>query len=246
MITKENVKKEVEKRVSWIQSLLTQTGAKGIVVGNSGGKDSATVLALCKKATPHVLSVIMPCGNISEDEEYAWEVAKTFDIETVKIDLMETFQTLSNTINTNMNNLVLEGLALSNMKPRLRMTTLYAIGQTKGYLVAGTGNKSEATMGYFTKWGDGAHDFNVIADLTVSEVRTMGEYLGVPAGILQKPPSAGLWKGQTDEEEMGVLYREIDEYLLTGKTNPKAQSIIEQKFVQTAHKRAMPLVYPTT
>jgi NAD+ synthase len=244
MITKENVKQEVEKRVEWIKQILTQSGAKGVILGLSGGKDSAVVGALVKRATDNVLGVIMPCGNITQDEEHAWKVANAFGIETIKVDLKEAFDTLSQTINRAMKEMPLEGLSLSNIKPRLRMTTLYAIGQRKGYLVAGTGNKSEGTMGYFTKWGDGAYDFNPIADLTVTEVRLLGEYLGVPAEILYKAPSAGLWEGQTDEEEMGVTYQEIDEYILTGTTNERAKQIIEAQYQKTEHKRNLPLNYP--
>jgi NAD+ synthase len=243
MITHVNVIEEIEKRINWIQEILAQSGAKGIIFGSSGGKDSAVVGALVKKATPHVLAVILPCGNIDEDEEHAWKLGKTLDIKTIKVDIKEPFEALSKVINKSLNGDVLEGLSVSNMKPRLRMTTLYAIGQQKGYLVAGTGNKSESTMGYFTKWGDGAHDFNPIADLTVTEVRTIGDYLGVPHEILYKAPSAGLWVGQTDEEEMGVTYKEIDEYLLTGNTNERAKEIINEQYAKTEHKRTLPLRY---
>jgi NAD+ synthase len=243
MITNVNVKEEAEKRIEWIKEVLSQSGAKGIIFGSSGGKDSAVVGALAKKATPNVLAMILPCGNIDKDEEHAWKLAKTFDIETIKVDIKEPFEVLSQTINTVLNETSLEGLSLSNIKPRLRMTTLYAIGQQKGYLVAGTGNRSEGTMGYFTKWGDGAHDFNPIADLTVSEVRILGDYLGVPREILYKAPSAGLWEGQTDEEEMGVTYQEIDDFLLTGKTNERAEKIIKENYRKTEHKRQLPLKY---
>ena len=243
MITHENAKQEAEKRIEWIKEVLAQSGAKGIILGLSGGKDSAVVVALAKKATDNVLGVILPCGNIDKDEEDAWKLANTLNVEAIKVDIKEPFDMLKERIDGALNQTSLDGLAISNIKPRLRMTTLYAIGQQKGYLVAGTGNKSEATMGYFTKWGDGAHDFNPIADLTVQEVRVLGEALGVPKDILYKAPSAGLWIGQTDEDEMGVTYAEIDEYLLTGNTNSRAKALIESKREATAHKRKMPLSY---
>lgn len=243
MITHENAKKEAENRIEWIKEVLAQSGAKGIILGLSGGKDSAVVVALAKKATDNVLGVILPCGNIDRDEEDAWKLANALNVEAIKVDIKEPFELLNETINGALNQNRLEGLSVSNIKPRLRMTTLYAIGQQKGYLVAGTGNKSEATMGYFTKWGDGAHDFNPIADLTVQEVRILGEALGVPKDILYKAPSAGLWEGQTDEDEMGVTYAEIDEYLLTGNTNDRAKALIESKREATAHKREVPLSY---
>lgn len=243
MITHENAKQEADKRVEWVREVLSQSNAKGIILGLSGGKDSAVVVAMAKKATDNVLGVILPCGNIEKDEEDAWRLAEALDVEAIKVDIREPFELLSQTINGTLFENALEGLSISNIKPRLRMTTLYAIGQKKGYLVAGTGNKSEATMGYFTKWGDGAHDFNPIADLTVQEVRTLGKALGVPKDVLYKTPSAGLWVGQADEDEMGVTYAEIDEYLLTGETNSRAKELIDLKSESTAHKRAMPLTY---
>lgn len=243
MITKENVQKEAEARIAWLKGVLAESGAKGFIFGSSGGKDSAVVGALLRKATENVLGVILPCGNIDEDEQHAWDLSKALDIETIKIDIKEPFDSLSNTINSVVKENVLEGLALSNMKPRLRMTTLYAIGQNKGYLVAGTGNKAEFTIGYFTKWGDGAYDVNPIADLTVTEVRILGDYLGVLKEILYKAPSAGLWAGQTDEDEIGATYQEIDEYLLTGSTNEKAEAVILGHVRRTEHKRKQPLKY---
>lgn len=134
-------------------------------------------------------------------------------------------------------------LSKSNIKPRLRMITLYSIGQHKGYLVTGTGNKSEVTMGYFTKWGDGAYDFNPIADLTAGEVISMGKALGVPDEILEKKPSAGLWAGQTDEEEMGITYATIDKYILHGEGSVEDIEKIENAYRRTQHKREMPKVY---
>ncbi|MDF2879630.1 MAG: synthetase [Clostridiaceae bacterium] len=247
MITKENVSYEVGKMTMWIREQLKKTKTSGIVVGNSGGKDSAVVIALCKRATDRVLGVILPCGNITQDELHAEALATEFNVSTVKIDLKDTFDVLLKTINnisekTSAINKI-EGLAMSNIKPRLRMTTLYSIAQSKGYLVAGTGNKSERTMGYFTKWGDGGCDFNPIGNLTVQEILILGEYLGVPTQILYKAPSAGLWEGQTDEQEMGVTYKEIDEYLITGKTNERATEIIENNYNRTNHKRELPPIY---
>lgn len=243
MITLNNVAEEAENRIIWLIDILATTGAKGFVFGSSGGKDSAVVGALLRKATRNVLGVILPCGNIDEDEQHAWTLSSSLDIVTTKVDIKEPFESLSNTTNGALKEDLLEGLALSNMKPRLRMTTLYAIGQSKGYLVAGTGNKSEYTIGYFTKWGDGAYDVNPIADLTVSEVRILGDYLGVPKEILYKAPSAGLWAGQTDEDEIGATYKEIDEYLLKGSTNEKAEAVIVEHIRQTEHKRKEPLRY---
>ena len=133
--------------------------------------------------------------------------------------------------------------ALANVAPRLRMTTLYAVAQSRNALVAGTGNKCERYMGYFTKWGDGACDFNPIADLTVSEIYEFLAYLKAPENIRKKAPSAGLFEGQTDEAEMGVTYRDIEMYMAEGSCGGAQDSIIRRAHQITEHKRRMPLVY---
>ena len=117
------------------------------------------------------------------------------------------------------------------------MTTLYAIGQAEGRLVAGTGNRSEAYMGYYTKWGDGAHDFNPISDLTATEIFAFLEYLKAPRSIIDKAPSAGLFDGQTDEDEMGVTYRAIDTFLMTGEASDQDLAVIERYHSRSEHKR---------
>ena len=130
----------------------------------------------------------------------------------------------------------LNSQALTNIAPRLRMTTLYAIGAAEGRLVAGTGNRSERYMGYFTKWGDGGHDFNPITDLTVGEVYDFLRYLGAPASIIEKAPSAGLFEGQTDEKEMGVTYAAIDKFILTGEATEEDRAVIERYHARSLHK----------
>jgi NAD+ synthase len=123
------------------------------------------------------------------------------------------------------------------------MTALYTIAASENRLVAGTSNKSERHMGYFTKWGDGAYDFNPIADLTATEVFEFLRFLKAPAKIIEKPPSAGLFEGQTDETDMGVTYRSIDSYLLTGNCNSQDLEIIERFHRTSAHKRRLPKMY---
>ena len=161
-----NYEKEVNDRVLWIKEVLKKTGAKGVVLGNSGGKDCSLVEILCRKATPNVLSVIMPCEssqNYGQDRKHAYLVAETFDIPTVEVDITNAKKELRKVIEPIAGNEV--PMAYNNINPRLRMSVIYAIGQAKGYLVAGTGNASETYMGYFTKWGDGGYDFNPINDL---------------------------------------------------------------------------------
>ena len=131
----------------------------------------------------------------------------------------------------------LNDMALTNIAPRLRMTTLYTIAAAENRLVAGTGNRSEIYMGYFTKWGDGASDFNPIADLCATEVLAFLRFLNAPASIVEKAPSAGLFDGQTDEDEMGVSYAAIDGYLLRGEVNEHDKAVIDRYHSRSEHKR---------
>ena len=230
-------KKEFEGRVAFVKQLLKESGAKGIVFGNSGGKDSALVGIICKAACDNTLGIIMPCSskrNYELDARDGETLAKQFNIETRVVDLSPVKEAMLSQLAsaTEVNK-----TADVNIAPRLRMTTLYAIAASEGRLVAGTGNRSEAYVGYFTKWGDGAHDFNPIGDLTVTEIFEFLRYLDAPACIIDKAPSAGLFDGQTDEDEMGFKYADLDELLLTGSTNEKAAAIIERMHRGSEHKR---------
>ena len=231
---------EAGKAIKWISDYVEKTGAKGVVVGNSGGKDSATVIAMATKAlgSDRVVTVVMPCNSISADLEDAELVANTFNVPLLKVDLSETYADMEDTINTALCDLKTElnSEAKINVKPRLRMTTLYAIAQSLNYLVIGTGNLCETIVGYTTKWGDSASDFNPIANFTVPEVLAIGKYLGVPDKIINKAPNDGLG-GKTDEEKMGVTYLQIEEYIETGRTRPDAMLKIEKLNQSSKHKR---------
>ena len=237
-------KAEYEGRVRWIRELVESSGSKGIIFGNSGGKDSALVGILCKAACDNTVGIIMPCAskrNFGEDADDGRALAKQFGIESRIVDLtavrekeLEALRSVTTPTD----------LAIANIAPRLRMTTLYTIGQSEGRLVAGTGNRSEAYMGYFTKWGDGAHDFNPIADLTATEIFAFLRYLNAPKSIIEKAPSAGLFDGQTDEKEMGVTYRAIDEYLTEGTGSEEDLAIIRRYHSRSEHKRRPIPTYP--
>ena len=236
MITR-NWQEEYDGRVAWIRDLVHSACAKGIVFGNSGGKDSALVGILCKAACDNTVGIIMPCAsrrNFGSDAEDGRELALQYGIETRTVDLtavraaeLEALKGVTD----------MTDLAVSNIAPRLRMTTLYAVAAAEGLLVAGTGNRSEGYMGYYTKWGDGAHDFNPISDLTATEVITFLKFLGAPRSIVEKAPSAGLFDGQTDEQEMGVTYEAIDRYLTEGIATDKDRAIIERFHSRSEHKR---------
>lgn len=236
-------KEETQKRVEFIKTVLKNANAKGIIYGNSGGKDCTLVGILSKMATDNVLGVMMPCQskrNYTEDIEDGLNAAKQYNIETVTVDLTEAKETLKSAVEKVYK---VNGLADANMNPRLRMITLYSLAQEKNYLVAGTGNRSERHMGYFTKWGDGACDFNPIADLTVREVYEFLEYLKAPENIIKKAPSAALYEGQTDEKEMGISYEKIDDYILDGIGSKEDIELIDKAYKRSQHKRTMPITY---
>ena len=234
---------ELKNRVAYIREKLAEAHAAGIVFGNSGGKDSALVGILCKTACENTVGIRMPCQsrrNFEEDFDDAGALASKFGIETRDVDLTAVKNALTDALGrvTTLND-----QALTNINPRLRMTTVYAVAAAENRLVAGTGNRSEIYMGYFTKWGDGSFDFNPIADLTVKEVYEFLRFLGAPEAILTKAPSAGLYDGQTDEKDIGVTYASIDRYLLEGDTDEKDRAVIDRYHSRSEHKRRMPSVY---
>jgi len=234
---------ELENRIKFIKETVSSANADGIVYGNSGGKDSALVGILCKMACDNTVGLIMPCGskrNYNEDMKDAKTVAQQFNIETRILDMTDVRDLLKGAVSCVT---APTGPAISNMAPRLRMTALYTVAASENRLVAGTGNRSEAYMGYFTKWGDGACDFNPIADLTVTEIYQFLRFLKAPREILEKAPSAGLFDGQTDESEMGVTYKTIDDFLFGKTINENDKAIIERYHRMSMHKRNMPIVY---
>lgn len=237
MLGKNKLINEAENAIIWIRDYVKSVGAKGVVIGNSGGKDSATVLAMSVKAIgkENVLAVAMPCNSKPDDLEDAKLVADRFGVNMITVDLTETYNKIEETIGKNIE-IDLMQEAKINIKPRLRMTTLYGIAQSYGYLVIGTGNLCERMVGYTTKWGDSASDFNPIGNFTVDEVLAIGKYLGVPDKIIKKAPSDGLGN-LTDEEKMGVTYKQIAEYIETGKTDEDVMCLIEKKIKNSEHKR---------
>ena len=237
---------EFQKRVEWIRALVGSAHARGVVFGNSGGKDSALAGILCKAACDRTVGLILPCGskrNYGADADDAKTLADAYGIETRTIDLSPAREALLAALAGEEK---LSDAAVINLAPRLRMTALYAVAADEGLLVAGTGNRSERYMGYFTKWGDGASDFNPIADLTAGEVFEFLEYLRAPRQIIDKAPSAGLFDGQTDEQEMGVRYAAIDAYILTGTASESDRAIIERYHRQSGHKRTGTAFYSDT
>jgi len=194
-----------EEIVRWVKEKVKEAKAKGIVVGLSGGIDSSVVASLCREAMEDkVLGVIMPCQSSAEDEHYALMMAKKLQIKTERVVLNSVYEEILKILPPG------NQLSKANLKPRLRMIVLYYFANNLNYLVAGTGNKSEITVGYFTKYGDGGVDILPLGGLLKSEVRKLAKELNIPKEIMERPPTAGLWKGQTDEGELGMSYEELD------------------------------------
>lgn len=234
-------RKFVEEVVSWIRAQVEEANAKGGVLGISGGIDSAVVALLLKRALgKSMLGLIMPCHSGSSDLNDALDFVRSFDIPYKLIDLSPVYDRFLETLGESDRR---GDIALANIKPRLRMITLYYFANRLNYLVVGTGNRSELEVGYFTKYGDGGVDILPIGSLVKSEVREVAKYLGVPESIISKPPSAGLWEGQTDEGEMGITYEVLDRYLLEGKGDPDIIKKIERMRERSNHKRVPPRVF---
>jgi len=244
-----------ERIAAWMRRQLTAAGARGFVVGLSGGLDSAVVARLAQLAAPgHVLAAVLPCQSDPQDEADASLVTRAFSLPVARVDLTPAYGALASDVQSALKTLPLDmqpaapsdplrgRVPLANMKPRLRMTTLYFLANTLNYLVAGTGNRSELAIGYFTKYGDGSCDLLPIGRLVKSEVRALARELKVPQPIVDRTPSAGLWLGQTDEEEMGFTYADLERYLEDGAQGvpPALAMRIERLMRASEHKRELP------
>ena len=233
------------KLIAWIREQVALAKRSGVVFGLSGGLDSAVVAVLCKRAFPdNALALIMPCYSSETDIKHAEAVAEKFHIPISTIALEGVFDTLLMVLSVGDYEPAAQKMAEANLKPRLRMLTLYHSANRLGYLVVGTGNSSEISIGYFTKYGDGAVDIMPLGNLVKSQVRELAIHLGVPKEIIQKPPSAGLWEGQTDEGEMGITYEELDRYLITGVAVEEVKKKVDAMIARSAHKKAMPAIPP--
>lgn len=241
---------------AWLREQFDQSGAARYVLGLSGGIDSAVVAGLAARGigADKVLGVMMPSASNPDDAEAARLVAEAFGFPTLIVDLTEPTASLlaamplpesvqDATDEQRPADAHARQLAHANLKPRLRMTTLYYVANLCRGVVLGTGNKSESMIGYFTKYGDGGVDLKPISQLYKHEVRAVASAIGVPQAVIDRPPSAGLWAGQTDEKEIGLTYDQLDAALAaieSGNTEGIEPGVLER--VQTMiraseHKR---------
>lgn len=237
---------DVQSRINWVRDYAKTAQVEGVVLGLSGGKDSAVVAAICAEAGLKICGVYMPIrSNPAKDLSFIMPLVEKYGIEFIELkdgDLSVVFTDMSSQVLTNSPGYAQNNLAIANIKPRMRMTLLYAFAQVRNYLVVGTDNASEAFVGYFTKWGDGAYDFCPISDLHAREVVALGDELGIPTEITHRIPSAGLWEGQTDEGEMGVTYEQIEKAAKHGEAAFTTDELpaylkIMKMHAATEHKR---------
>ena len=251
-IPKIDLEKTKSDIVEFIKSKVSEANSDGIAIGLSGGIDSTLVAYLaCEAVGPdRVFGIVMPSSTTpTEDKIHGIQIAQHLgiDYKEIAIDsILDEFLSVTQLDNDN--------LAIGNLKARIRMSTLYYYANFKNYLVIGTGNKSEILIGYFTKHGDGACDMEPIGDLYKSEVFKLSESLNISEEILNKPPRAGLWENQTDEDEIGMSYALLDEilYLYTEKDMKNTEiaqkldisiddvDMIIAKVIRSEHKSKVP------
>src|SRR3990172_3980190 len=237
---------------SFLRHHLRESGRKGFVLGMSGGIDSSLVAKLCADAVgpARVLGLALPetSGGADEADARAW--ARQLGIGFRALEIRPIVAAASKALRIARDDRV----GLGNLKARMRMVALYQVARAEERLVIGAGNKSEIALGYFTKMGDGGCDFLPIGDLYKTQVREMARHLGLPPRMLDKVPSAGLWKGQTDEGELGIAYEDLDRILLGVEMQFPPEEIaarvgvdikqvvrIERMVAANVHKRKMPL-----
>ena len=245
-----DAKKETENIVEFVRDYYKKNNLGGAVLGVSGGKDSGIVLAILVKALgkENVVGLTLPCHSVQQDKDLAHVVADYYGVKLYNLDLTNAFDAFTDAVKEGFGEVSDECLKDSNinLKPRLRMASVYYYAAMlskvtgKPYLVAGTSNKCELFVGYFTKGGDNVHDIATIADYTVSEVIKIGEYLGVPKEVLYRVPSDGL-SGMSDEDKLGVKYSEIEQYMENkNELNEDTRIKIERMHNSTRHKFNIP------
>lgn len=239
-----NAEKVKNQCVEWIRKFFDENG-KGCnaVVGISGGKDSSVAAALCVEALgkERVVGVLMPCGD-QHDIDCSYKLVEHLGIRHYVINIKEAVEGLKKAMPEGLD---LTAQTVTNIPPRVRMTTLYAVSQSVNGRVVNTCNLSEDWVGYSTRYGDAAGDFSPLSKLTVAEVKEIGHLLGLPCDLVEKTPIDGLC-GKTDEENLGFTYAELDRYIRTGEIDDmEKKEIIDRKHKMNLFKlQLMPVFDP--
>ncbi|MBC6004372.1 MAG: NAD(+) synthase [Paeniclostridium sp.] len=240
-----NINDKIDKTVEWLREKVKESNTNGLIVGVSGGIDSAVVAYLIKKAFPNdSMGVIMSIKSNPQDRLDALKVIHGCNIEYLDLDLTDEQVSIYEKVINNLKEKDLYNeknnrMSDANLRARIRMSTVYTVANNMGYLVVGTDNAAEIHTGYFTKYGDGGVDLIPLANLTKKEVYEWAKVLGVHDDIINKAPSAGLWEGQTDENEMGTTYDMIDA-IVEGRIDEvpqKDKEIIARLHRVSEHKR---------
>ncbi|MCE3198612.1 ammonia-dependent NAD(+) synthetase [Paenibacillus sonchi] len=246
-----DVEAEVRKRVDFLKAYVLEAGAGGLLIAISGGVDSAVAAGLCKRATDELtaeegkdymtLGVFQPYGE-QEDIAHSYAVAEAFGLtHKAETNIEEAVNEIALEVEHSLKSLGqhrhITHQGKGNVKARTRMVMQYALAFENNLLVVGTDHASEAITGFYTKWGDGAVDITPLSSLNKRQVRQLAAFLGVPADIVTKAPTAGLWPGQTDEAELGITYEENSDYLEGKNVSPEAAKKLENFYRRTAHKR---------
>ncbi len=218
---------------SWIREAVSTAGAKGVVLGLSGGVDSGLAAALASRALgkENVLCLLLPCRSLPEDLDDAERLASILGVQQRVIDLEPVLASLEKASGLDPS----DRLQIANVKARLRMTVIYA--HSRDRLVLGTSNYSEILVGYWTKWGDGAADIQPLARMFKDEINLLARELDLPGWLISRIPSAGLWPGQSDEGEMGVTYMDVRRFFSGELKQSEACRRIEEMVSRTEHKR---------
>ena len=224
--------------VNWIRKFFEENG-KGCnaIVGISGGKDSSVAAALCVEALgkERVIGVLMPCG-VQHDIDMAELLVSHLGIKHYVINVKDAVDGIINNLPDGME---ISAQTKTNIPPRVRMATLYAVSQSNNGRVVNTCNLSEDWVGYSTRYGDAAGDFSPMSKLTVTEVKAIGKVLGLPEVLVEKTPIDGLC-GKTDEENLGFTYAVLDRYIREGKIDDeKTKEIIDKKHKNNLFKLSM-------
>jgi len=247
-----DVEAEIRRRVDFLKDYVKASGTSGLLIAISGGIDSAVAAGLCKRATDELstetgkeymtLGVFQPYGEQS-DIAHSYEVAKAFGLKhTVETNIEGAVDEIALEVEHAFKHLgmprhISRG-GKGNVKARTRMVVQYALAFDLNLLVVGTDHASEAITGFYTKWGDGAVDITPLSSLNKRQVRQLAAALGVPESVIDKAPTAGLWEGQTDEQELGIKYEDNSDYLEGKEIDPAVREKLEKHYLKTEHKRS--------
>jgi len=240
-----NAERNAEHLVRWLHDEVETAGARGLVLGLSGGIDSAVVGCLARRAFPDThLALALPIESDPRDLADAHSVVEHFHLNSKDIGLDAVYELFARTLGARPDAGDNPDLPLANVKARLRMATLYYYANRFRYLVCGTSNRSELTLGYFTKYGDGGVDLVPLGHMVKSEVQEMAVHLGVPERIISKPPAAGIQRGLTDEKELGFSYEQLEDCLLGGAEDEAVRKSVDDRRRANAHKLRTPKLPP--